>query len=48
MTRAAAILSVLGFLTFNYAQYQGWSLFARDSADTPYARTGGAARIYHK
>ena len=48
MTRFAAILSLLGFFVFNYAQYQGWSLFARDSADTPQARSGGAARIYHK
>ena len=47
MHRLALILGLAAFTTFNYVQYQGWSLFS-DSADAQPARSANAARTYHK
>ncbi|MBK7014116.1 MAG: hypothetical protein IPH39_00755 [Sulfuritalea sp.] len=47
MPRLAMILSLAAFAAFNYAQYQGWSVFSED-ADAQQVRSGGATRTYHK
>lgn len=47
MHRIALILGLAAFTTFNYAQYQGWSLFA-DDANAQALRPGQASRLYHK
>jgi len=47
LARVAMILSLGGFVLFNFAQYQGWSLFA-DDANPVALRPGQAARINHK
>jgi hypothetical protein len=47
MHRLAMILGLAAFTAFNYAQYQGWSVFS-DSADAQPTRSASAARTYHK
>jgi hypothetical protein len=47
MHRFALILGLAAFSAFNYAQYQGWSVFS-DSANAQPARSGSMARTYHK
>lgn len=47
MHRLALILGLAAFTAFNYAQYQGWSVFS-ESADAQPTRAGNAARTYHK
>ena len=47
LARFALAMSLAGFVLFNYAQHQGWSLFA-DNADPMALRPGQAARLYHK
>ncbi|MBI5107164.1 MAG: hypothetical protein HZA62_00310 [Rhodocyclales bacterium] len=47
MPRLALILGLAAFTAFNYAQYQGWSVFS-DSADAQPMRSSNAARTYHK
>lgn len=47
MHRLTLILALTAFSTFNYVQYQGWSLFA-DNADAQQSRVANAARTYHK
>lgn len=47
MYRIALIASLAAFTVFNYAQYQGWSLFAEDAQAQP-MRSANAARTYHK
>ncbi len=47
MARTYLVIGVLILGLFNYAQYQGWSLFADDANPTP-ARSAHAARIFHK
>ena len=47
MHRLALILGLTAFTAFNYAQYQGWSVFS-DSADAQPVRSANAARTYHK
>lgn len=47
MQRVAIILSLAAFSMFNYAQYQGWSLFS-ESADSQPVRSANAARTFHK
>ena len=47
MHRFALILGLAAFTAFNYAQYQGWSVFS-DSANAQPARSGSMARTYHK
>ena len=47
LARLTLALALSGFLLFNYAQYQGWSLFS-DNADAQALRPGQASRLYHK
>lgn len=47
MQRIALILGLAAFTAFNYAQYQGWSVFS-ESADAQPLRSSSAARTYHK
>ena len=47
MHRLTLILALAAFSAFNYAQYQGWSVFS-DSADAQPTRSSSAARTYHK
>ncbi len=47
LARFALAMSLVGFVLFNYAQYQGWNLFA-DSANPQALRPGQASRLYHK
>lgn len=47
MPRLFLVAAMLAFGLYNYAQYQGWSLFA-DDANAQALRSADAARRYHK
>ena len=47
MPRFTLIAGLLAFSLFNYAQYQGWNLFA-DEAQAQSVRSANAARAFHK
>jgi hypothetical protein len=47
LARLTLALALSGFLLFNYAQYQGWSLFA-DDANAQALRPGPSFTPYHK
>lgn len=47
MPRFFMIAAITGLGLFNYAQYQGWSLFS-DDANAQAIRNPNAARAFHK
>lgn len=47
MPRFYMIIAIATLGVFNYAQYQGWSLFS-DDANAQAVRNSNAARAFHK
>jgi hypothetical protein len=47
MSRVYLIIAIAAMGLFNYAQYQGWSLFS-DDAKPEAVRNLSAARAFHK
>lgn len=53
MSRVTLISSLLAFSLFNYAQYQGWSMFSENAESQPVRATNSIGsshgmRSYHK
>ena len=47
MFKSNVVIGLLALAVFAHAQYQGWSLFDRDAAQTS-RLSGQSSRAYHK